>query len=322
VNTPTAASALRATGLGRRFRGRWALRDCDLDIPAGSVTALVGANGAGKSTLLQLAADQLEPTTGDLRIFGSAPRSDEARARRAFLAQDKPLYPEFTVADTLRMGRKLNAVFDVGVAERVVRAGDIPLRTRVGRLSAGQRSRVALATVLARRADLLLLDEPLADLDPLVRHEITALLMAEAAERQLTLVISSHVLAELENVCDRVVLLHRGEVRLTGDVQELRDEHTLVRGRADENTPDGLPPGLERAAVVESSVTGRLVTALVRADGTPPFAWDPARWETATPSVEELLLGQLRSAHTSTATGISSGVDGGGPGAASEGRAA
>ncbi|WP_329456561.1 ABC transporter ATP-binding protein [Streptomyces sp. NBC_01497] len=320
MNTPTAASALRATGLGRRFRGGWALRDCDIDIPAGSVTALVGANGAGKSTLLQLAADQLAPTTGDIRVFGAPARSGEARARRAFLAQDKPLYPEFTVEDILRMGRELNATFDSGVAERVVRAGDIALRTRVGRLSAGQRSRVALATVLARKADLLLLDEPLADLDPLVRHEMTALLMAEAAERQLTLVISSHVLAELENVCDRVLLLHRGEVCLAGDAQELRDEHTLVRGRAHEDTKDGLPPGLDRACVVESSVTGRLVTALVHRPGTPSFTWDPARWETATPSVEELLLGRLRAAHASTAAGF----DGTGTGTrrASEGRAA
>jgi ABC-2 type transport system ATP-binding protein len=124
------------------------------------------------------------------------------------------------------------------------------------------------------------------------------------------------VLAELENVCDRVLLLHRGEVRLAGDVHELRNEHTLVRGRAHEDTADGLPPGLDRSTVVESGVTGRLVTALVQEHGTPPFAWDPDRWETATPSVEELLLGRLRAAH---ATGSGSA---GGPDGASERRAA
>ncbi|WP_030906749.1 ABC transporter ATP-binding protein [Streptomyces sp. NRRL F-5126] len=308
MNTPTAPPALRATGLGRSFRGGWALRDCDIDIPAGSVTALVGANGAGKSTLLQLAADQLRPTTGRIRVFGDDPGSPPSRERRAFLAQGAPLYPDLTVAETLRLGRELNAAFDTEAAERVVRAGDIAPRSRVGGLSAGQRSRVALAVVLARKAGLLLLDEPLADLDPLARHEITGLLMAEAAERQLTLVISSHVLAEVENVCDRVLLLHHGKVQLDGDVQELRDGHTLVRGRAHEDTPDGLPPALDRAAVVESSRTGRLVTALVsHVQATPgqdapggaaaaPFAWDPDRWETATPSVEELLLGRLRAA--------------------------
>ncbi|MCX4550218.1 ATP-binding cassette domain-containing protein [Streptomyces sp. NBC_01500] len=289
MTVPTADTAVRAQGLGLRFGSGWALRDCDFAVPAGRITGLVGPNGAGKSTLLHLVSDLMRPTTGEVRVFGALPGAPGARDRTAFLAQDKPLYAGFTVADTLRMGRKLNRGWDAALAESVVRAGDISPHARVGTLSPGQRTRIALAVVLGKKPDLLLLDEPLADLDPVVRHEVMGLLMAEVAERSISVVMSSHVLAELENVCDHVLLLKGGGVRLTGDAQDLCDSHTLLTGRADEGAADGLPPELDRGTVVEVTVTGRQVTAMVCGGG-------PAgsRWDTARPSLEELLLAHLR----------------------------
>ncbi|MGK5549616.1 ATP-binding cassette domain-containing protein [Streptomyces sp. URMC 127] len=285
--------ALRATRLGRRFRGGWALRDCDFALPAGRITALVGPNGAGKSTLFHLATGLLRPTSGELRVFGAEPGAPAARDRTAFLAQDKPLYPRFTVDETLRFGRELNQDWDQAAAERIVRAGNIPLDARVGALSQGQATRVALAVAFGKRPELLLLDEPLADLDPLVRIEAMGLVMAEVAERGITVVMSSHVLSELENACDHVLLLGHGAVRLSGDVQQLCDTHVRITGLADPATEDGLPAALDRAAVVEAAVTGRQVHALLRHSD-----WSPgAPWIVENPSLEDLLLAYLRSNH-------------------------
>ncbi|MEU3403165.1 ABC transporter ATP-binding protein [Streptomyces sp. NPDC006670] len=283
------------------------MRACDIELPPGRVTALVGPNGAGKSTLLQLAAGLLRPTTGRIRVFGHAPGTAEARRRTAYLAQEKPLHARFTVDETLRLGRELNPrQWDQAAAERLVRGGDIPFGARVGSLSGGSRTRVALALVLGKRADLLLLDEPLADLDPLARHEVTGLLMAEAAERGTGIVMSSHVLAELEDSCDHVLLLDRGTVRLAGDVHELREAHTWLTGRADPMERDGLPRDFDRSTVVHAAVGGRQVTALVRTAPAPPHAPAEAggvapppgtdgRWIAETPSLETLLLAHLRS---------------------------
>ncbi|MEU2869197.1 ABC transporter ATP-binding protein [Streptomyces olivoreticuli] len=278
------------------------MRDCDFDLPAGRITALVGPNGAGKSTLFHLATGLLRPTTGEISVFGADPVTAEARDRTAFLAQDKPLYPRFTVEETLRFGRELNRDWDQATAERIVRAGDISPGARVGTLSPGQRTRVALALAFGKRPGLLLLDEPLADLDPLVRIEAMGLVMAEVAERGITVVLSSHVLSELENVCDHVLLLKHGGVRLQGDAQQLCDDHLLLTGRADGSREDGLPPALGGATVVESSVTGRQVTALLRTDGHPVGASADDRWVTEIPSLEDLLLAYLRSAPAGTAT--------------------
>ncbi|MFG2196489.1 ATP-binding cassette domain-containing protein [Streptomyces sp. NPDC048639] len=303
----TAPAAVHATGLGFRFRtrGSWALRDCELTLPAGRVAALVGRNGAGKSTLLHLASGLIAPAEGDLRVLGASPGAAAIRDRVALLAQDKPLYPRFTVADTLRLGREFNHEWDQAAAERVVRAGDIPLTDRVGRLSAGQRTRVALALVLGRRPELLLLDEPLADLDPLVREEITATLMEEAAERRVTIVLSSHVLPDVEEVCDWVVLLREGRVGLCADVDELREAHTVLTGHAD------AAGALDEHSVVHRRTSGRQITALVRTRG--PVRGD---WIAERPRLEEILLGHLRAPSadatvtvTATATATATGND-------------
>ncbi|MFE0642998.1 ATP-binding cassette domain-containing protein [Streptomyces sp. NPDC058877] len=272
----TEPTALEARLLGKRYRGRgrgWALRECDFALPAGRICALVGPNGAGKSTLLALAAGLLRPTEGTI----DAP----AREHLAYVAQDKPLHPRLSVADTLRMGRELNpGRWDDALARRVVEGGGFSSDALVRTLSGGQRTRVALALALGKRSELLLLDEPMADLDPLARHQLMGLLMAEAAERGTTVVMSSHILTELEGSCDHLLLLHGGTIRLDGPVDELLAAHTLLTGPIGDLAPH---------TVVESRTTGRQLTALIRHRGPVEGPWD-----TREPSLEDLLLAHLR----------------------------
>ncbi|MFF8727839.1 ABC transporter ATP-binding protein [Streptomyces sp. NPDC015171] len=288
--------ALRAEALGKRFgrrwglalpgrgrgpQGAWALRDCSFTLPAGRVCAVVGPNGAGKSTLLALAAGLTTPTEGGLSVLGTTPAA--ARPRVGFVAQDKPLYPQLTIAETLRMGADLNpGHWDAATAERVVAGGALDPGARVRSLSGGQRTRVALALALGKRPELLLLDEPMADLDPLARHELMGTLMADAAQYGTTIVMSSHVVAELEDSCDHLLLVGDGRIRLAGEIDELLAAHLRVTGAAEATR-------LDTHTVVESRVTGRQLTALIRPAG--PVTGD---WRTATPSLEELVLAHLR----------------------------
>ncbi|MDR6974539.1 ABC-2 type transport system ATP-binding protein [Streptomyces sp. 3330] len=289
-------TALAATALGKRFgrRGGRALRDCTFRLPAGRVCAVVGPNGAGKSTLLALAAGLLAPTEGQVSVLGTDAAS--ARARVGYVAQDKPLYPQLSVAETLRVGADLNpGRWDAGTAERIVAAGDLDPKKKIRSLSGGQRTRVALALALGKRPELLLLDEPMADLDPLARHELMGTLMARAAQYGTTIVMSSHVVAELEDSCDHLLLVGGGRVRLAGEIDDLLAAHARVSTTTGSTgptpaagAPDG-PPELAPHTVVESRVTGRQLTALVRPAG--PLADD---WRTSTPSLEELVLAYLR----------------------------
>ncbi|MER8188168.1 ABC transporter ATP-binding protein [Kitasatospora sp. NPDC094015] len=281
------STALETVGLGLRYRRRWALRDCELRLPAGRICALVGPNGAGKSTLMALAAGLLTPTEGAVTVFGTGPRTASSLRRTAYLRQDKPLYPRFTVAETLRTGLELNPGWDQEIAERIVRLGGLPLNAKVGTLSAGQRTRVAFALVLGKRPDLLMLDEPLADVDPVARQELTGILMAEAAEHGTTILISSHVLAELDGVCDHVTVLRDGRIRLSGDVEELLDGHRLVVGADGEG--GGAPEALARHEIVELRRTGRQATALLKPSG----EIDP-RWDVTRPNLEDILIAYLR----------------------------
>ncbi|MDN3297387.1 ABC transporter ATP-binding protein [Streptomyces ficellus] len=275
-------SALEARGLTKQYgRRAAALRDCAFRLPTGRICALVGPNGAGKSTLLALAAGLLRPTGGTVRVLGTDPAS--AREKVAYVAQDKPLYPQLTVAETLRMGRELNpGRWDADTADRIVAAGKLDPSARVRTLSGGQRTRVALALALGKRPELLLLDEPMADLDPLARHQLMGTLMADAAERGTSVVMSSHILGELEGACDFLLLVDGGRVRLGGAIDDILGAHTLLTGPVADLAPH---------TVVESRVTGRQLTALVRHDG--PV--DPTSWHTTEPSLEELVLAHLRS---------------------------
>ncbi|MEW2439805.1 ABC transporter ATP-binding protein [Streptomyces caniferus] len=296
--------AIEAEGLGKKYRRGWALRDCSFRLPAGHVCALVGPNGAGKSTFLGAATRLVQPTTGTLKLFG-VPVSDPAVLQRvAFLAQDKPLYPRFTVAETLRLGHELNPRWDQALAERIVRSGKVPFDARIGTLSGGQRTRVAFALAFGKRPALLLLDEPMSDLDPLARHELSGLLMAEAAEHGTTVLMSSHMLAEMEVMCDYLLVLAEGRLRMAGQTDELVPAHVLVTGVAD---GDGTVPEelRTRHTVVESRVTGRQFSALVRPHG--PLS---DGWETLVPSLEEVLLACLRSPDAPTLIADEARIDG------------
>ncbi|MCY0918973.1 MULTISPECIES: ABC transporter ATP-binding protein [unclassified Streptomyces] len=271
-------AAIEAHGLGRRFRrrGGWALRDCSLRLPAGRICALVGPNGAGKSTLLALAAGVLRPTEGTVRT--------PAREDIAYVAQGKPLYPQLTIGETLRMGADLNpGRWDAAAAGAVVEAGDLDPSRRVRALSGGQRSRVALALALGKRPALLLLDEPLSDVDPLARRELMGTLLATAGEHGTTVVMSSHILSELEDACDHLFLIDGGRVRLGGSVDDLLHAHTLVTGPVRDLGPH---------TVVTTRTTGRQLTALIRPRG--PVGTGTDGWQAVEPTLEELLLAHLR----------------------------
>ncbi|MEV0529809.1 ABC transporter ATP-binding protein [Streptomyces sp. NPDC050439] len=276
-------TAIEAAALAKSYgRQGPVLRDCSFRLPAGRICAVVGPNGAGKSTLLALAAGLMRPTGGTLTVLGTDPAA--AREHIAYVAQDKPLYPQLSIADTLRLGAELNpGRWDAALAERVVREGDLDPKLRVRTLSGGQRTRVALALALGKRAQLLLLDEPMADLDPLARHQLMGTLMAEAAEHGTTVVMSSHIVGELADACDYLLLVSGGRVRLGGGIDDLVAAHALVTGR---RPVEELAPH----TVVESRATGRGLTALIRPEGRVT-----EDWELEEPSLEELLLAHLRS---------------------------
>jgi ABC-2 type transport system ATP-binding protein len=218
-------NVIETNSLGRRYRRTWALRDCTLTIPGGHIVALVGPNGAGKTTLLTIAVGLTRPTRGTVTVLGGEPAgSPDALDRIAFVAQDAPLYRNLPVADMLHVARNLNRRWDARRAEDRLNRLGIPPRQRVGELSGGQKAQLALTVALARRPSLLVLDEPLASLDPVAREDFLASVV-EAASDGISVVLSSHVLAELERVATYLVVLARGEVRVAGAVKELLGSH-------------------------------------------------------------------------------------------------
>jgi ABC-2 type transport system ATP-binding protein len=215
------AHPVLARGLGKKYRRGWALRETSLVIPKNRIVALVGPNGAGKSTLMGLITGLLRPTTGEISVFGDRPTGKGLHPAVSYLAQQKPLYQQLTVAETLKLGARTNPTWDQRYARYLIEQAAVPSGATVGTLSGGQRTRVALALALGKRPGLLLLDEPLADLDPLARETVLRALVTEARTQGITVVLSSHVLAELEGVCDHLVLLHKGRILLAGDVNRL-----------------------------------------------------------------------------------------------------
>ncbi|WP_305093150.1 ABC transporter ATP-binding protein [Prescottella sp. R16] len=231
--TETHEVALSVRDVHKRFRRTDALRGCSFDVQRGSITALVGANGAGKSTLMSIAVGLLEPDSGEVTVLGRQPDRRGIAPGLAYVAQHKPLHRGFTVADTLLFGAKTNTQWDDAYASRLVTDAGIPLTARVKTLSPGHRARVALALALGRRPDVLLLDEPLAELDPLARRDVVRTLMEDAADHGTTVVLSSHVLSEVAEIADQIVILGSGRTRLTGALDDLVDEHYLLTGPAD-----------------------------------------------------------------------------------------
>jgi ABC-2 type transport system ATP-binding protein len=219
-------NVLEASGLGKRYGSTWALSECTLSIPAGHVTALIGPNGAGKSTLLNIAVGLAASSSGSVTVLGGrTPGSMAALDGIAFVAQDTPLYKNLSVADMIYVTRNLNRRFDRAFAESRLAELGIPLKRRSGKLSGGQQAQVALTLALARRPQLLVLDEPVAMLDPIARHDFMAAVQAAAAQDGVSVLLSSHVLTELERVTGYVVLLSRGRVRLAGEVKDLLATH-------------------------------------------------------------------------------------------------
>jgi ABC-2 type transport system ATP-binding protein len=221
-------AVLQSRGLSKSYGHRQALTDCTLSIPAGHITGLVGPNGAGKTTLLNLAVGLLVPTSGTIEVLGGTPASGPAQlAKVGFVAQDSPTYAGFTVADHLRLGAHLNPGWDAALArDRIEQLGLDP-RQRAGKLSGGQRAQLALTLALAKQPELLILDEPIASLDPLARSEFLRSLAEFAAAPQVSIVMSSHLVSDLERVCDYLIVLVASRVQLAGPVTELLASHRL-----------------------------------------------------------------------------------------------
>jgi ABC-2 type transport system ATP-binding protein len=281
---------LEAESLGKRYGGSWALRDCTLRLPAGRVAALVGPNGAGKSTLLHLAVGLLRPDAGAVRVLGAAPYENTGTlADIGFVAQDTPIYRDFTAEDLVTMGGKVNRRWDAALVRTRLAQLGIPPRIPVGKLSGGQRAQVALALALAKRPRLLLLDEPVASLDPLARREFLQSLMGSVAESGTTVLLSSHILADLERSCDFLVVLQGGRVQLAGAVDDIVAEHRQLVGPLH---PGGPIAGV--ATTVRARHTDRQSTLLVRTDGP---VQDPA-WTVRELTLEDLILAYLADGDT------------------------
>lgn len=280
-------TAIRTDRLGKRYGHRWAVQGCTLTVPSGAVVGLVGANGAGKSTFLHLAVGLLEPTDGSIEVLGNKPPAGPSQlAQVGFVAQDAPVFASLSVDDHLRFGARTNPTWDDAFArQRVVRLGLDP-RQRAGKLSGGQRSQLALSLAMAKRPELLLLDEPVSSLDPLARRTFLADLMELMAEQAPTVVLSSHLLSDVERVCDHLIVMARGEVRLSGPVEALLAAHKVLTGpRRDIGS---MPRGQE---VIRATHTDRQTTVLLRTEG--PIL-DPG-WSVASIGLEELVLEYMSS---------------------------
>jgi ABC-2 type transport system ATP-binding protein len=290
------STALETNGLGKRYGRLWALRDCSLRLPTGRIAALVGPNGAGKTTLLHLAVGLIRPDAGAVQVFGHTPGSSRGLLSQVgFVAQNTPLYLDFTPAELITMGAKLNDRWDGALPRERLGRLNIPLDRPVGKLSGGQRAQVALSLALAKRPSLLLLDEPVASLDPLARREFLQALMGGVADEGTTVLLSSHLVGDLERVCDYLILLQTGQVQVLGAVDDLLTEHKVLIGphRA---TASGIP-GV--TSVVRESHTDKQSTLLVRTNG----RIDDPTWKVHDVSLEDLVLAYLADPSVGTLPG-------------------
>ena len=277
--------AVTTTALTKRYGKITALADCSITVPEGRISALIGPNGAGKTTLLRLLAGLARPSKGQVTVNGSLPRQDPAfLAGIGYLAQEIPLYRRLSAEDHIRAGAHLNPRWDAGSVRERLTALNIPLDRATGKLSGGQRAQVALALILAKQPRLLLLDEPVAALDPLARRNFLRILADGVAAGGLTVLLSSHLVADLERVCDHLIMLSSSRVQLCGDIEDLLAEHQVLTGPGKDTT------AIERShRVIQLTRTPRQTTMLVRLNG--PVA-DPA-FEASDVSLEELVLAYM-----------------------------
>ena len=286
------SAVLSARRLGKRYGRKWALNECDLDIPSGHVVGLVGPNGAGKTTLIHLAVGLLTPSAGGIEVLGNQPSDNPAQlARVGFVAQDTPTYARLTVADHLALGEHMNPGWDADMARRRIEDLDLDPKQKAGTLSGGQRAQLALTLAVAKRPEFLILDEPVASLDPLARREFLQSLMEVVVEQGVSVVLSSHLVADLERVCDYLVVLVASRVQLAGEVDGLlASHHRLVGPRHD---VDALPRDQH---VIEESHTDRQSTLVVRSEG--PIL-DPS-WAVEQLDLEDLVLAYMGQAGLGT----------------------
>ncbi len=291
--------ALRADRLGRRYGHVWGLHDCTLEVPVGAIAGLVGPNGAGKTTLLEMIIGLLAPTEGEVSVFGETSHAPMAArlARVGYIAQDHPLYRDFSVADMFHLGRAMNPRWDQPWAQARMDALDIPLKRKVKSLSGGQRAQVSLTMALAKRAPLLVLDEPVSSLDPVARLEFMREVMAAAADTGLTVIIASHVVSELERLCDWLIVLTGGQVRVAGPADDLLEAHRLVT--VPRATGDAELPGL----LIHRADSDRHSTAVVRADPARLAAQQRPGWQVGPVGFEQLVMAYLQRRTTVTIPG-------------------
>jgi ABC-2 type transport system ATP-binding protein len=289
-------AVLEARELGKKYRRRWALSDCTLSIPAGRVAGLVGPNGAGKTTLLHLATGMAAPSAGHIEVVGAPPASTPAQQGKVgFVAQDAPAYAGLSVADHLRLGAHLNPAWDGWLAASRIAELGLNARQKAGQLSGGQRAQLALTMALAKRPEVLILDEPAASLDPLARREFLQDLAEAVADQRLSVLLSSHLVADLERVCDYLIILVAARVQVAGEVDELLATHHRVTG-ARRDPPAPWPAGWH---VVSESHTGRQTTLIVRTDS---GIHDPA-WIVGPVSMEDLVLAYMSRTTTTAGPG-------------------
>ncbi|MGH3733669.1 MAG: ABC transporter ATP-binding protein [Acidimicrobiales bacterium] len=276
-------SVLTTEALTKRYHRKTALDDCTLEIPKGHVVGLVGPNGSGKTTLLNIAAGLLAPTSGTMSVLGDAPRDDPNHlARVSFVAQDTPVYAGISVRDHLHFGAHLNPRWDNDLAEQRIDELGLDPDQRAGKLSGGQRAQLALTLAIAKRPEFLILDEPVASLDPLARREFLQILMETVADRQVSVILSSHLVADIERVCDYLVILVSSRVQIAGDVDDLLASHHRLVGARNVSPPAG-------QVIIESSYTDRQSTLIVRSDG--PVI-DPG-WTVEAIGLEDLVLAYM-----------------------------
>lgn len=280
------AVALETHNLSKRYGRRWALRDCTLQVPTGSVAGLVGLNGAGKTTLMRLAAGLIEADAGSIQVLGSLPSQTSANllARIGFVAQERPLYRHFSINELLTLGQKLNPDWDDRLAREFLQRLEIPLSRHVDKLSGGQQAQVSLVMTLAKKPELLLLDEPFANVDPLARREFMKILMETVATREVSVLLSSHIVTDLDQVCDYLIILSSAHVQLADNIDDIVRSHKLLIG------PRASFESIANShTVLRASHSGRQSTLLVRTNG--PV--HPPSWQVQDVSLEEIVLAYL-----------------------------
>lgn len=279
--------AIQAQGLAKRYGSFWALKNCTIAVPKGSITALVGPNGAGKTTLLKIIASLNEPSEGEIAVLGSKPsQSHDYLAEIGYLAQEIPLYNLLTAAQHITMGRKMNEHWDDDLAHNHLQRLGIPLDRTVGKLSGGQRAQVGLALALAKKPKLLLLDEPVAALDPLARTDFLSSLAAASADANgdLTVVMSSHLLSDLERICDHVIILAAGETQLCDSIDHAVESHKTLIGPSDLHIDN---PDITVVQEVRSAKQSRVLVHI------PEQTTIPAGWHVENTDIENIVLGYM-----------------------------